>query len=69
MEKHFQKLQEEKEEAAQMKLQGLMPQFGQKVRTAVLKEMDWIPEKAALMLRRFHVANASKLVQLHKVYP
>ena len=59
--KHFQKLQQEKEEAARVKLQALMPQFGQKVRNAALEESGFIPEKAALLLRRFHVANASKL--------
>ena len=67
MEKHFQKLQQEKEEAASVKLQALMPQFGQKVRTAALKESDWVPQKAALLLRRFQVANASRLSRLHKV--
>lgn len=66
MAKHLQKLQEEKEEAAIVKLQTLMPNFGQLVRLSALEKTDWNPEKAALLLRRFQVANASKLHQLHK---
>eukprot|EP00210_Caulerpa_lentillifera_P004725 g4509.t1 len=64
--KHLQKLQEEKEEAAATKLQSLMPNFGQLVRLSALERTDWNPEKAALLLRRFQVANASRLHQLHK---
>lgn len=67
VQKHFEKLQQEKEESASTKLQSLMPQLGSIVRSLALKETEWNVDKAALLLRRFHVANASKLVILQKV--
>ncbi|GMH39198.1 hypothetical protein BSKO_07096 [Bryopsis sp. KO-2023] len=66
VQKHLEKLQLEKEDAAMSKLHGLMPQLGSIVRDLALKETEWCVEKAALLLRRFQVANASKLSQLHK---
>lgn len=67
MQKHFEKLQQEKEDAAMSKLQSLMPQLGSIVRDLALKEVDWNVDKAALLLRRFQVSNASKLTLLQKV--
>lgn len=69
MQKHFEKLQQEKEDAAMSKLQSLMPQLGSIVRDLALKEVDWNVDKAALLLRRFQVSNASKLTLLQRVIP
>jgi len=64
--KHYEKLQQEKENAAMGKLHGLMPQLGFLVRALALQETDWNVEKAALLLRRFQLANTNTLNQLHK---
>lgn len=66
VQKHKEKLQQEKENLAMAKLQALMPQVGSMVRALALAESNWSVEEALGVLKRFHGAHADKLADLQK---
>ncbi len=67
VQKHREKMQAEKENAALEKISALMPQLGTSLHIAALKEADFEVEPAVAMLRRFHTDHEEQLKALHKV--
>eukprot|EP00877_Chromochloris_zofingiensis_P010773 jgi/Chrzof1/594/Cz01g21190.t1 len=66
VQKHLEKLQQEKEVAALEKLAALMPQMGSMVRALALAECGWDVDEALGMLRQFQVSHLDKLDALSK---
>jgi hypothetical protein len=67
VQKHREKVQQEKEDAAVEKLASLMPQMGGMVRALALTKTNWDVESALSMLRQFQVACLDKLNAVTKV--
>jgi hypothetical protein len=67
VQKHQQKVQQDKEDAAVEKLASLMPQMGSMARALALTKTNWDVEAALSMLRQFQVACLEKLNVVTKV--
>ena len=67
VQRHREKMQEEKENMALEKLSALMPQMGSSILVAALKETAFEVEPAVNMLRSFSTDQEENLKALHKV--
>lgn len=66
MQKHAEKLQRAKEEAALAKLRAQWPEMSEAVLVLALEDVDWETDRATLLLHRFQSARGAQLDTLAK---
>ena len=67
VQKHAEKLQYAKEQAALAAITGVLPGMGKAVYANALQELDWDPTLAAKLLLEFQQAKAEQLQDVNKV--
>ena len=67
MQKHTERLQQEKEAAALAAVRAQIPSLGPAVAALALAECEWDVEQAAFLMHRFQNARAEQLAALQAV--
>ena len=69
MQRHADKLQRAKEEAALKAMKRLLPDMSPAVWVLALEECNWDVEPAVILLNQFTTANGSEILRIQKVCP
>jgi hypothetical protein len=69
VQKHTERLQKDKEEAAMAKLRLALPDVSPAVLALALQEVKWETDQAEHLVQRFLAARGKQLAELQKVLP